>query len=75
MSGMQNASSARVSPRTLLAVALVGAVLLSYLGWRAFAGSNDAPGPPKKVTAGMYDLRAEAAKARVNQAGAVPNGR
>lgn len=58
-----------------LAIACIGVVILGYVGWRTFAGGSAEVGPPKRVYPGMYDLRAEAAKARAaREQGTQQNG-
>lgn len=55
----------REAPRWLLfLVAIVGVILLVYWGGQALLGHEAEPGPRMKVYPGMYDLRAEATKAR-----------
>lgn len=67
----------REAPRWLIIVAaMVGVIILAYLGSHALMGREGEFAPRKKVYPGMYDLRAEAAKMRATQqAGNAPNGR
>lgn len=47
-------------PSWALPVAIVlGVIMLAFLGWRAWTGSNSVPGTPKEVHPGMYDFRKE----------------
>lgn len=60
----------REAPRWLLmVVAIVGVTVLAYWGRQALVGREGEPGPRMKVYPGMYDLRAEAAKARAAREG------
>jgi hypothetical protein len=67
----------REAPRWLIAVvAVVGVLLLAYLGCQALMGREGEPGPRIQVHPGMYDLRSEVAKMRAaHQAESAPNGR
>jgi hypothetical protein len=55
------------------AITLVLAVV-GIWGWNLMAGHEPSAGPAKKVYPGMYDLRAEAAKATDAQSASPSNG-
>lgn len=75
MSAWKDMSQRDVPAWAFVAIACLGVVILGYVGWRTFIRSNADVGPPKKVYPGMYDLRAEAAKARAaKEQGTLQNG-
>lgn len=75
MAAWRDMSQRDVPGWAFVAIACLGVVILGYVGWRVFAGGSPEVGPPKKVYPGMYDLRAEAAKARAaKEQGTLQNG-
>lgn len=53
--GMQKEVPAWVLPTAII----VGLLVLGFVGWRAFTGTNSVAGPAKEVHPGMYDFRKE----------------
>ncbi|HZO91383.1 MAG TPA: hypothetical protein VFB38_23875 [Chthonomonadaceae bacterium] len=52
---------------------LVGVLALAFIGWKAFTGTNSAPGPAKEVHPGMYDFRKEVQSGNVGRRHRVDN--
>jgi hypothetical protein len=62
-----NVAHRAVPPWALVTIAALAVILLGYFGWHTLTGYEAAPGPPKRVYPGMYDLRAEVAKRNAQQ--------
>jgi hypothetical protein len=56
-----------VPPWALVTLAALAVILLGVFGWHTLTGYEAAPGPPKRVYPGMYDLRAAVAKRSARQ--------
>jgi hypothetical protein len=64
-------------PVPVWAIAVISCVclaVLGYFGWRALFGHDSAPGPPKKVYPGMYDIRDAARAGSAKPQGEASNG-
>jgi hypothetical protein len=60
-------------PKWVLPVAIaIGLIVLGVVAWRAFTGTNVAPGKAVQVRPGMYDFRAEYMKGNIGRRKAGP---
>jgi hypothetical protein len=64
---MTNRSGRDVPPWVIAAALVATVAVVAFFGFNAVNGHAPDPGPSKKVYPGMYDLRAEAAKAQAVQ--------